>query len=207
MNRKIARRVTLKSLRPYIDGSPTVGNLQSHFNRFGIGIVFDWTILNRKGDCYMYRYMLVVFLLCFFCFVAELAHADVCGRRTAVQWGGPQTRTRCIGYASGRWPWGKRWKTCDQWATDLEQHSVDVVAYCPANRSEPAVINRVVDGCIGAAWVSSIGSVYLVPTSAFELITGRLSAFDQVFTSCVAAANVPGGVVGYQVKVERNNFW
>jgi|SRR5580692_6651478 hypothetical protein len=142
---------------------------------------------------------------CFF--LSDVVHAAECGRRTAVQWGGPQTRTRCIGYASGKWPGGTTWKTCNRWATDLEQHSIDVVAYCPGTGPIPSEINRVVDGCIGVAWGSAIGTLYFNPKTAYELLTGRLAAFDGAFTSCIRAANLVGGVLGYEAKVEKNNFW
>ena len=135
-------------------------------------------------------------------------YAEVCAKRTAVQWGGPETRTRCIGYAWGKWPWGGEWKTCNEWATDLKQHSTDVVVHCPT-KNMPTAVTQVIDACIGTAISTAIGSITFQPATAFELLNGKLTALDASFKLCISNANAVGSILGlgYRIEVQNNNFW
>lgn len=132
--------------------------------------------------------------------------AEVCGQRTAVQWGGPETRTRCIGYAWGKWPWGGEWKTCNEWATDLKQHSTDVIVHCPS-KNMPTAVTQVIDACIGTAVATAVGSIVFKPETALELLTGKLTALDTSFKGCIEASNKVGSILGYKIEVKNNHFW
>jgi len=63
--------------------------------------------------------------------VAFPTHAAEYGRQKIAQWTDPftppQTRTRCVSEAWGKWPWGGEWRTCNGWATDVR--TMQVVVY------------------------------------------------------------------------------
>ena len=72
----------------------------------------------------------------------QQAFADELSRQKIGEWGDPltppQSRTDCIGYASGKFPWGGGWKTCNQWATHWRHMEVEyfLVLNGPLNLGE-----------------------------------------------------------------------
>ena len=67
--------------------------------------------------------------------ISATAEAAELSRDKIAQWGDPltppQSRTSCIGYASGDWPWGGSWKTCNEWKT--EWRHIEVEAFLVVN--------------------------------------------------------------------------
>jgi hypothetical protein len=143
------------------------------------------------------------------------------GRQKIAQWGDPftppQTRTRCIRYATGKWPWGGEWKTCIEWATDIKTMQVAVFAKVlgPDNLSEAAA-SAVQDAAkVCAATAAAAAAAFIAGTPSPE-IAGRLAAgyaaASETFSGCIGAkasalTTVGVGTAVLKLAFESETFW
>ncbi len=117
--------------------------------------------------------------------------------KTVIQHGGPETRTRCIGYASGKWPWPAKggWKTCNEWATDFKQHRVYVELYGPADM-DGGQLTQIKDACMAAAVATGIAT------------GGNKTAIVGAFGTCVKTTEVLAGLFwDVRIDVKTASFW
>ncbi len=118
--------------------------------------------------------------------------------KTVMTWGGPETRTRCIGYASGKWPWPAKggWKTCNEWATDLKQHRLYLEMYGPQDM-EKGRLPAIKDSCLVAAVATGVATA------------GNKGAITSAFTACVKTTEFLGRIVvsDFRLNVKTSNYW
>jgi hypothetical protein len=123
------------------------------------------------------------------------ANSDLVRTKIA-QWGDPltppQTRTRCIGYASGKWPWPAKggWKTCNEWATDYK--TMQVSAYIKSvsskqiERAAVAAVKKAVTTCVGAATAAATAALFATPSpEPAARMAAAYTAGQVVFKACM----------------------
>ena len=116
------------------------------------------------------------------------------GRDKIAQWGdpftAPQTRTRCVSYAWGSWPWGGGWKTCNGWATDVRTMQVVVYAKTlgPDNLAKEAqsAVEAAVKVCAALAGGSALTALTATPSpEVASRIAAAYGAASSAFVACI----------------------
>lgn len=149
------------------------------------------------------------------------ANAAEFGRQKVAQWGDPltppHTRTRCIGYASGTWPWGGGWKTCNQWATDTRTMQVYVWSKSLGpdnlNAVAAAAVESTAKVCAGSAGIAAAGAIAGTPSPevAARLAAGYAAA-TAAFSACVGAkasslASVGVATAALKLAFDQTSGW
>ena len=143
------------------------------------------------------------------------------GREKVAQWGdpftAPQTRTRCVSEAWGRWPWGGEWRTCNGYATDTK--TLQVVIYSkslgPDNLKQEAIsaVNEVAKVCGTLAGASAITAFSGTPSPEIAArIAAAYASASGVFSSCIGAkaselSAVGVGTAALKLAFETETFW
>ncbi len=153
--------------------------------------------------------------------VASTTFAADFGREKVAQWGdpftAPQTRTRCVSMAWGRWPWGGEWHTCNGWATDVR--TMQVVVYSkalgPDNLSQSAIaaVNEAAKVCGALAGASAITALAGTPSpeiaarivNAYASASGTFSACIGTKASDLSAVGV--GTAVLKLAFDTETFW
>ena len=135
--------------------------------------------------------------------------------KTIYQYGGPETRTRCI-----REAWTKgfkctklkcrsvKWSTCREWATDFRQHGFSIALYGPINVT-PKLLSVAKDVCFGTAiGVEAWGGIAVdaIPT----VFASRQPAMEETLRDCVGAINTtltPLTLGLFKVELQRISHW
>lgn len=118
-------------------------------------------------------------------FSSMSANAAEINRQKVAQWGDPltppQSRTKCVSYASGNWPWPATggWKTCNGWGTDWRHMEVEafLVFNGPDNLASDA-INATGQCAIVAAGAAGVVGIATSGTAA-------VAAAQPAFISCM----------------------
>jgi hypothetical protein len=114
----------------------------------------------------------------------------------------PQTRTDCIGYASGDWPWPATggWKTCNQWRTQTRvmQVHASLITSGPADLSAEAKNASIT--CAVVAGVAAAGGGVASGGSA------AATAAKVAFSGCMTAKGYQIADE-YQLRVETVSGW
>jgi hypothetical protein len=83
----------------------------------------------------------------------------------------PHTRTSCVSYASGTWPWGGGWKTCNGWKTESQWYynTATMIVTTPTTQDiQDAVEKCLLTGVVVAALAAYV-SDGTVEEGAFEV--------------------------------------
>lgn len=130
------------------------------------------------------------------------------GERTALQWGGPETRTRCVNWATGDWPWGVSWKTCVGWATDFLRYVYVVRMYGPADM-DPKQIDGIKDSCNVTAITSQLFLYPLAVDTVVSLFVDSRPAMEASMRACLATTTALGKLVesDFRLELEKREFW
>lgn len=140
--------------------------------------------------------------------------------KTALQWGGPETRTRCIGwlktkglpschfegiklYCKDTWI-----ETCSEWATDFKQHSYDIYMYGPPDMN-PNQINQIKDACNISAVTTQLFGLPLAVDTIVNLFTDTRPIMESTMRTCLETTGVLGGLVakGFRLELVKRGFW
>lgn len=145
------------------------------------------------------------------------AHADLRLERKLFQYGGPETRTRCIGqlktkgvpkcrtrgikiYCSDTWI-----STCSEWATDFKQHAFYLVVRGP--NAEKA-LERLIVGAIEIGLVAAVAAAAATPGEVVIRLNAAIAAFDIAFTAELARQPAVAALKNqYKISVRSRNFW
>ncbi len=135
--------------------------------------------------------------------------SDKLAEAVVYQYGGPETRTRCVSEACAHVPWfdGIRYEcTCNGWATDIMQHGFYIVMYGPPDIPADQV-QQIKDSCFVSA--VAVGALALTVDTAFQALTSHRPAMEATLRACVAATSTLGGaaVPGFRLEVEERKFW
>jgi hypothetical protein len=104
-------------------------------------------------------------------------------------WGDPltpaQSRTSCIGYASGDWPWGGGWKSCNQWKTEWKHMEVEgyLVISGPDKLSD--TIKKAATQCALTTVAAAAGTGL---ATAGAGAAAAIAAAKVAFAACMAAS-------------------
>ena len=145
--------------------------------------------------------------------VTMAAHASgILYNKKLVQWTDPftppETRTRCIKYASGNWPWPARggWKTCVGWATDFRTMQISAYLRVTGPTNIQASAQRAVQTCADAAAISAIAA--FVGTPSPEIGARAAAAYATiwpVFVGCIKTAGA--AIVGVDLLIPTVSAW
>jgi hypothetical protein len=117
------------------------------------------------------------------------------GRKKIVQWGDPltppQSRTRCVSEAWGKWPWGGEWRTCNGWATDYRTMQVELymkgvgpVDLVDAVRS---AVENIVATCVGISSAIAVSALWGAPSpEPATRIAAAYAGASATFTGCIS---------------------
>lgn len=124
----------------------------------------------------------------------NLAPGGEYGRKKIAQWGDPltppQTRTRCVSEAWGKWPWGGEWRTCNGWATDYKTMQVEVFmkGLGPADIKDAAVstVESIVATCVGLSSAVAVSALWATPSpEPAARIAAAYAGASATFTGCI----------------------
>lgn len=97
------------------------------------------------------------------------------------EWGDPltlpQSVTECTGYASGDWPWGGSWKTCNDWTTKWRH--MEVEAFLDFNG--PDNITNDAKNAVGTCSLVAVASAGVVAVAT----DGAAAAAETSFIACM----------------------
>ncbi|WP_299677125.1 hypothetical protein [uncultured Roseobacter sp.] len=145
---------------------------------------------------------------------SQLAYAQgpLLASKTVAQWGGHETRTRCVKEAKtngfkcdGLRCERKEWKTCVGTATEFKQHRVVAYLYGPDSISNPEEqLKDIADACLTAGLVAAG-----VPALAASVIDLSTEVFLVAVETCLETQNVLAEIVapGFEVTIEEDSFW
>lgn len=91
----------------------------------------------------------------------------------------PQSRTDCVQWASGSYPWGGGWRTCTGWRTQFRYMYTTLRAHI--STGVPQDISGKLDQCMNTAAVS--GALAAIMTSG----SAGLAAFQATLSGCLAS--------------------
>ena len=135
---------------------------------------------------------------------AANARGSLLATQTVAQWGGHETRTRCINEAKVYFL-KKEMKTCVEWATDFKQHRLVVYMYGPDSISNPQEqLKEIADACL-VAGIAAAG----IPAVAASVIDLSTEVFLVPIHACLETQNVLSQVVapGFELVLEEEAFW
>lgn len=92
----------------------------------------------------------------------------------------PQSRTECVQWATGSYPWGGGWKTCTGWKTQFRYMYTHLRTQI--STSSPQDISSKLDECLNTAAVAGALSAVLTSGSA------GIAAFQGTLQSCLVAS-------------------
>lgn len=133
-----------------------------------------------------------------------VATAAVVSRQKIGEWGDPltppQSRTSCVKYASGNWPWGGGWKSCVGWKTEWRHMEVEMFLQVdgPSNLSDAA--KQAVVEC------TAVGAAAAVGAGVYSGGTAALAAGKVAFEACIGtkAADVANE---FSISVPTQSHW
>ena|SRR5947209_1361605 len=135
---------------------------------------------------------------------AAPASAAEIARQKIAQWGDPltppHTRTSCISYASGNWPWGGGWKTCNGWKTDVQTMQVEAFLVTSGPDDLKQEVMKSVTRCAMIAGVAGAGAGYASGGTA------AVTAAKVAFSACLSREGV-GMADKYNISVETKSHW
>lgn len=140
--------------------------------------------------------------------------------RTALQWGGPEMRIRCIGYLKTKGLPTCRFegielyckdtwiKTCSEWATDFKQHSYDIDMYGPPNM-DPNQINQIKDACNISAITVQLFAIPFAVDTIVSLFTDTRPVMESMMRTCLQTTETLGRlhVKDFRLELVKRNFW
>ena len=140
------------------------------------------------------------------------ARGPLLAERTAAQWGGPETRTRCISEKSmtgfkcnGLKCRRETWKTCGEWATDAKQHRLVAKMYGPDSiTNADSQLKTISEACLvsGLALAGAPAVVASVVDLDGEVLQKGVEA-------CLKTQNLLSQIVapGFEVTIEPAEEW
>lgn len=170
--------------------------------------------------------LLMLILVCGGLSLASNASAESVklAEEVVYQYGGPETRTRCLaslktkGVPSCRTVWN-RWypevyctdnwiETCTQWATDIQQHAYYITMYGTKDM-DPGQVARIKNSCLASAIASQLGGINFAVDSAAQLLTSRRPIMEGIFITCLKTTQGLGRLVvsEFRLDTERRDFW
>ena len=121
------------------------------------------------------------------CAMSQPSMAAELSKSKLAQWGDPltppQSKTECIGYAKGNWPWGGGWKTCNQWATRWRHMEVEYFLVVNGPDDVSAEVKNVVVQCAVVA-VGAAGTTVALTDGAAA--PAAVAAAKVAFGACLA---------------------
>lgn len=147
---------------------------------------------------------IVVTLSALSCLMATPAVAADISRKKLSQWGDPltppQTKTDCVDWASGDWPWGGSWKTCKGWRTQVRSMQVEAFLVVSGPDNLGGEVMNAVKRCTVVAAAAAAGAGYASGGTA------AVAAAKIAFSACL-------GTIGsdiaekYSINVETSSHW
>jgi hypothetical protein len=135
---------------------------------------------------------------------SSIGQAAEIKRDKIAQWGDPltppQSRTTCIGYASGNWPWGGGWKTCSEWKTEWRHMEVEahLVISGPSDLGDAA--KNAASACALTAIAAGAAAGYASGGTA------AIAAAKVAFTACMGTKGIEIADQ-YSIDFQTNSFW
>jgi hypothetical protein len=93
----------------------------------------------------------------------------------------PHTRSQCVKWASGNWPWGGGWKTCIGWKTQFQWLDNTLTLIISTEAFGLAEIQKASNDCLATGAVAAALTAYVTSSGATAIAT-----FKEVFVSCLA---------------------
>lgn len=113
------------------------------------------------------------------------ASAAELARHKIAEWGDPltppQSRTECVSYASGNWPWGGGWKTCNGWKTQWRHMEVEYFLVVSGPDDLSGEVKNAAVQCAVTAAAAAVGAGVTTGGSA------ALGAAKVAFMACISA--------------------
>lgn len=112
-----------------------------------------------------------------------------------------QSRTECVDWASGHWPWCEWWKTCKGWKTEWRciRHQFVLVATGP----DEAAIRTAVEDCLKTAAVAGALSAVVAAFLGGSPWDAAAAVFVETLQLCLQSHS---GAVG-SIRVEHRTNW
>jgi hypothetical protein len=140
------------------------------------------------------------------------ARGPLLAEHTAAQWGGPETRTRCISEKSmtgfechGLKCSRRTWKTCGEWATDFKQHRLLAKMYGPDNISNAdSQLKDISEACLVSGLILA-GA----PAVVASIVDLDVEVLQKGVEACLKTQNLLSQIVapGFEVTIEPSESW
>lgn len=125
--------------------------------------------------------------------------------RKILHFNGPESRTECVQWASGNWPWGGGWKTCSGHKYQFLNHEFFLVADGP--QAEEAV-KRVVQEAAVAALAAGVTAAAATPGEVVIKTAAALTAAKQTFYAALSANALTKGLGSqYSIRIDHRTSW
>jgi hypothetical protein len=167
--------------------------------------------MRRSIKCGASRILLV--LACVFTAEFAIARGPLLAERTAAQWGGPETRNRCVAEKSmtgfkckGLKCSRNTWKTCGEFAVDFKQHRLVARMYGPTSISNPdQQLKQFAEACL-VSGLALAGAPAILTAPLGDISIDVLKAGVE---ACLKTSNAFSRLVapGFEVTIEETESW
>ena len=167
--------------------------------------------MNKLKTKAILNLMLICMSLTLFSSDSE-ARGGLLAERKIAQWGGPETRTRCISQWSMHVPsctWlkckRKKISGCKEWATDLKQHYIFAQMYGPNTISNPdSQLKDIANSCLISGLILAG-----VPAAFASIVDLDEEVFRAGVEVCLKTQNVFSQIVapGFEVTTSTDEKW
>lgn len=117
----------------------------------------------------------------------------------------PQSRTDCIGYATGEWPWPAKggWKTCNEWRTQWRHIEVEAYLKVTGPDNLGNEIKNAVTQCVAVAAAGAVTAVVVTDGAA---VPAALAAAKVTFFACMSTKGTDIGS-DYSLTIDTPTHW
>ncbi|MCJ2097489.1 hypothetical protein [Methylobacterium sp. E-046] len=145
------------------------------------------------------------------------AHSETRIEKKLMQFGGPETRTRCIGNLKTKGVpactvkgWEIRcedtWiETCTQWATDFQQHEIFLIASGP---DAPAALENMLHNAVDRALLAGVSAAIATPGEVAVKTASAIAAFKITLYAELAIEPVLAAMKDqFQLSLDNRSHW
>ncbi len=140
--------------------------------------------------------------------------------QTVYQYGGPETRTRCVNTVRFKGIPACRlqgltvicddtWvETCNGYATDVMQHATVIVMYGPKGIDRSQLV-QIKDACFASAVATQLSGITLLIDTVGQILSSKRPLMETALRACVATTSGLSQLVekDFRLEVAQRNFW
>lgn len=126
------------------------------------------------------------------------------------QYGGPQSRTRCVEtFVAADNPLTGKVIICKGYGTDFEQHALYLDWHSPKVENASEQVRSIAESCLVSGYAVAIAGTVLLPITALSFLSDKVDTIETAVRACVATTVGLSNLVGLEVNitVRRKDFW